>query len=273
MSALLIFFFVLLVNIDAIRLILHPRVGEITTTGRSSSHGEVTLPGIISQKVIGKLTIGICIMFTGLQPIIARADNSPVPGKISLRNTDEAGISTRSKVIRTTENILTGSWLENLRKADQLEKDEVVSQEQQSVSKVLLLFPIIEIREDIKDVIALLSTVQSSEGSIEKAGKIMAQNKFESKNFKKIFNRYSDNIFYQDARQANLYLAGGTSPNSLQTQQYLFRNAALTAVSNVKDDIKSLIECKYDGKLSQVDSQTIEDSIDDAREALEALGK
>ena len=51
---------------------------------------------------------------------------------------------------------------------------------------------------------------------------------FETIEFKRIFNQFSDNIYYSsDTTEANAYLLGGATPSSSQTQQYLLRNEAL----------------------------------------------
>lgn len=172
--------------------------------------------------------------------------------------------SPRQIIIHKTENFLASPIMEKLRKLDQMEPDEIPII--QDVNKVLLLVPILEIERDINNVQSLLKNGDLS--SIQSARKILSQDIYlNAKIFKKTFNLYSDNIFYtrSDTRRANLYLSGGTTPDTRQTEQYLYRNAALTAVQNVQDDLKGLEE-------ESRTSQGLADAIDDCREVLQALG-
>ena len=63
---------------------------------------------------------------------------------------------------------------------------------------------------------------------------LLSTGQFETIEFKRIFNQFSDNIYYaSDTTEANVYLLGGATPSSGQTQQYLLRNEALKqAISN-----------------------------------------
>ena len=61
--------------------------------------------------------------------------------------------------------------------------------------------------------------------------KLLSTGAFETIEFKRIFNQFSDNIYYSsDTTEANAYLLGGATPSSSQTQQYLLRNEALCGV-------------------------------------------
>ena len=183
----------------------------------------------------------------------------------------EQKVTARQEIIRETENFLFNSKvLEAVRKLDQLEPDEDVYQ----TNKAILLVPIIDILEDIQTV-----SKQISKGELQKAFDSLSSPKFETKLFKKTFNRYSDNIFISDPKRTNIYLAGGAMPTSLQTQQYLLRNQALTSLDNVRDDVRLMLEeIKKDQSQSNPSSTTtitsqqdIIDAIDDCREALEAM--
>jgi hypothetical protein len=171
---------------------------------------------------------------------------------------DEATL--RKQIIRDTENLLTNPLLESYRKATQLDPDA----DPQEINKTFLLFPIIEIQRDVQNVLAVLKE-QPTKESFTKITQILSQNKYEKATFKKIFNRYSDNIFYQDPRRANLYLAGGAMPSSTQTQQYLYRNEALTSITNVRDDVNMLLNDV------SIEKQAVDDTIDDCLEAVDAL--
>ena len=58
--------------------------------------------------------------------------------------------------------------------------------------------------------------------------KLFSTGQFETIEFKRIFNQFSDNIYYaSDTTEANVYLLGGATPSSGQTQQYLLRNEAI----------------------------------------------
>ena len=57
---------------------------------------------------------------------------------------------------------------------------------------------------------------------------LLSTGQFETIEFKRIFNQFSDNIYYaSDTTEANVYLLGGATPSSGQTQQYLLRNEAI----------------------------------------------
>lgn len=152
--------------------------------------------------------------------------------------------------------------LEAIRKIDQADPDT----EFQNVNKVILLVPIVDIVKDIESVSKLIT---ENVDDLAKANDILMNKKFDTAPFKKTFNRYSDNIYYSDPERANIYLAGGAVPNTQQTTQYLFRNSALTKIGDVKEDVQILLDDVK--KKKPIDSQSVADSVDDCREALEAL--
>jgi hypothetical protein len=53
---------------------------------------------------------------------------------------------------------------------------------------------------------------------------------------------YSDNIYYSDEKRANIYLLGGTTPETAQTEQYLLRNEVIGAVQTAQAELDYLIE-------------------------------
>ena len=70
---------------------------------------------------------------------------------------------------------------------------------------------------------------------------LFSTGQFETIEFKRIFNQFSDNIYYaSDTTEANVYLLGGATPSSSQTQQYLLRNEALKQVSELVDELRFL---------------------------------
>ena len=191
---------------------------------------------------------------------------------LSLQEEQNEGekLTTRQVIIRQTENFLTNPILEALRKADQLDADFPDDDARRETTKVLLLVPIIEIENEMVKIDKLLG------GSIDKtrlelAQRILLEPKYGSKVFKKIFNRYSDNIFYTNSKQANLYLAGGTTPSSQQTTQYLFRNSILTAIEFVQQDIAELLDSiEKNGAVSEQDVQDAASDLADASKALKS---
>jgi hypothetical protein len=183
-----------------------------------------------------------------------------VEGQLQL----EQKVTARQQVIRETESFLFNSkLLETIRKMDQFDRDEDVLQ----TNKAILLVPIVDILSDIERVSALIST--GKEVELTEAFTSLSSPKFETKLFKKTFNRYSDNIFISDPKRTNIYLAGGAMPTSLQTQQYLLRNQALTQLDNVRDDVRLMLEDVRKGQ--DPTAQDVADAVDDCREALDAM--
>lgn len=58
-------------------------------------------------------------------------------------------------------------------------------------------------------------------------------------------------------------------PTSLQTQQYLLRNQALTQLDNVRDDVRLMLDDVRKGQGPT--TQDVADAVDDCREALDAM--
>jgi len=103
-----------------------------------------------------------------------------------------------------------------------------------------LLVPILEIAEELGQVSVLCQNKDAS--SWKKAAGILANPKFEKLNFKKIFNAYGDNIYYNDPDRANVYLGGGATPKNEQSIAYLLRNDVLTNVENLQAELAYLLK-------------------------------
>lgn len=176
----------------------------------------------------------------------------------------EPPLTARQVIIRQTESFLTNPVLEALRKADQFEQD-VPRDLDSETTKVLLLYPIVEINQELEDAATCLASPSPS--CITTTDTIFKQPKYNPSVFKKIFNRYSDNIFYQDSKRANLYLGGGTTPDSQQTSQYLYRNSVLTNVEFAQQDVKGLLGLTTEELASTQRRQEVSDALSDIDEA------
>ena len=119
-----------------------------------------------------------------------------------------------------------------------------------------------------KEIDNVSKLITSDKNDLKKAVEIITNSKYDTVIFKKTFNRYSDNIFNTDSKRANVYLAGGASPSSIQTQQYLLRNSALTAIANLRQD---LIEFQDNDFI--VDPEDLKDTSDDCRIVTEAFSE
>jgi hypothetical protein len=97
----------------------------------------------------------------------------------------------------------------------------------------------------------------------------LAGAQFETKQLKRDFNLYSDNIYYSDENRANIYLLGGTTPETAQTEQYLLRNEVITAVQNARTEVEYLLKerARADGDTDPTD---LTDYFQTARAALAA---
>jgi hypothetical protein len=71
---------------------------------------------------------------------------------------------------------------------------------------------------------------------------VLSQPQYQSKELKRIFNAFADNIYYSDPDRANLYLAGGATPKTAQSLAYLLRNEVLTSLDDLRTEIADLIK-------------------------------
>lgn len=94
-----------------------------------------------------------------------------------------------------------------------------------------LLVPILKIDQGLREVNSLVHENDRT-SAWPKALAILQNGNYEKIAFKKIFNAYSDNIYYSDPDRANAYLGGGATPKNEQSIAYLLRNVGLIYYSS-----------------------------------------
>ncbi len=104
-----------------------------------------------------------------------------------------------------------------------------------------LLIPILIIDRELEEVRGLVRD-ENRPSSWQKALAILEGTKYEKVAFKKIFNAYGDNIYYNDPDRANLYLGGGATPKTEQSIAYLLRNDILTNMENLRAELEYLLK-------------------------------
>ena len=121
---------------------------------------------------------------------------------------------------------LTGKWLENLRIVLQDSADDVKYGGElapggpPTSTPAQLLLPIVQMEVALKS----LAPSVADEKRWDSVIALLTSGPFETLEFKKIFNAYADNIYYESgSEEANAYLLGGATPSSSQTRQYLLR--------------------------------------------------
>lgn len=137
------------------------------------------------------------------------------------------------------DNGLQAKWLEKLRIYLQDEADavqyggELAPGGPPSSTPLLLLVPILQMQK----------TLSKCSGPIKdfeqwpRLQLLLSTGPFAPTEFKRIFNAYSDNIYYQSgSAEANAYLLGGATPSSQQTKQYLLRNEVLKQLGELTDE-------------------------------------
>lgn len=203
---------------------------------------------------------------------------------------DDTMLLQASEVVVEKRNILTNKLLEGIRIANQVDYDNKYSDAavDQAVKAddnsklVLLLIPIINIKNDLQMVSDLIS--QPSYVSLSKAHALLDKSSYDTKQLKKTFNRYADNIYYSDPDRANLYLGGGAVPDTKQTEKYLLRNEVITNINNLHDDIDILLTAANQrggssskegegstGRDLDATDQDYIDTVDDCRTALDSI--
>ncbi|KAL7555844.1 hypothetical protein ACA910_017347 [Epithemia clementina (nom. ined.)] len=173
------------------------------------------------------------------------------------------------------KNPLTNSFLEQVRIWEQAEADEFKyggELERGEAEKLIqrggasadakknyysrLLVPILEIADELQQLNQLVqqtafsSTNELVPGNapasptflLQQAKEILSQSKYDSIEFKKVFNAFGDNIYYTDPDRANLYLGGGATPKSTQSLAYLLRNDILTNVQDMRAELDYLLQ-------------------------------
>lgn len=174
------------------------------------------------------------------------------PAMVSLTSMPSSA-SARDELFRP--NPLTNPVLEQFRILEQAEKDnvqyggELERGDAGNKGKVdaypSLLFPILKIESELNEIRSLVRSGGESKPSKEamsKALAILQQPTYDKINFKKTFNRYGDNIYYNDPDRANLYLGGGATPKNEQSIAYLLRNDILTNMENLRAELEYLIK-------------------------------
>mmetsp|Transcript_26030 Transcript_26030/g.39406 ORF Transcript_26030/g.39406 Transcript_26030/m.39406 type:complete len:275 (+) Transcript_26030:83-907(+) len=146
-------------------------------------------------------------------------------------------------------NPLTNKALEQIRIWDQNYADDIkyggelengdAYRQSSEDTYVNLLVPIVGMSNDITQINELVGG--SDIASWQQALEIVASPKFQKINFKKIFNAYSDNIYYKDPDRANLYLGGGATPKNEQSIAYLQRNEILTNLESLQAELEYLL--------------------------------
>lgn len=105
-----------------------------------------------------------------------------------------------------------------------------------------LLAPILKMDEEMAEVKRLVRDENGRPESWKKALDILKNEKYDKIAFKKTFNAYGDNIYYNDPDRANLYLGGGATPKTEQSLAYLLRNDLLTNIENLRAELEYLLK-------------------------------
>ena len=165
-----------------------------------------------------------CVSAAALAPPLAASADASNPFKLSLPERDG----------------LKAKWLEQLRVVLQDEADnlqyggELAPGGPPSAVPALLLVPIVQMEATL----AKLEPSIADETKWDALMAVITSPPFEAREFKRIFNAYSDNIYYASgSSEANAYLLGGATPSTAQTTQYLLRNEALRQLGELKDEI------------------------------------
>jgi len=170
------------------------------------------------------------------------------------------------------KNPLTNPVLEKIRILEQAEADNVQYNGELEMGDAgnrgkvsqypALLVPILKIASELSEINTL---VQDPE-NWKKAKNILSQEKYEKIQFKKIFNKFGDNIYYSDPDRANVYLGGGASPNSNQSLAYMLRNDILTNMESLGAELDYLLKdtTSADEKAQTEDLLSYAKSCDDA---------
>ena len=178
----------------------------------------------------------------------------------------------RAQILKASNNWLAdSSFLENIRLNSQANVD--VTAENKDADVNIYLIPIAKLNLELQETKSSLLRAKVMRGKesqelLERASGLLAP--YDVKLLKATFNRYSDNIFYTDKRAANLYLAGGATPSSTQTQAYLYRNSVITSLGNVKQDLKEMISSDLEDAMGDREI-VFDDTLDDLKEVTDAM--
>mmetsp|Transcript_129772 Transcript_129772/g.225521 ORF Transcript_129772/g.225521 Transcript_129772/m.225521 type:complete len:330 (+) Transcript_129772:67-1056(+) len=142
---------------------------------------------------------------------------------------------------------LKARWLEKIRiflqdEADNINYDgELAPGGPPPANPALMLLPVVSMQATLKKVKAKLAdqTILSDTARWDEVLTIVSTGPFEPRESKRIFNAYSDNIYYKSgSAEANIGLLGGSTPSTGQTMQYLWRNEALNNLDELCEEIK-----------------------------------
>ena len=139
------------------------------------------------------------------------------------------------------DNGLQNKWLEKLRIVLQDSADdisyggELAPGGPPSAKPELLLAAIVQMEATLKKLAPMLA----DQSKWDAARLTVSTGPFAPLEFKRVFNAYSDNIYYSaGSQEANAYLLGGATPSTSQTTQYLLRNEALKWIGELADELQ-----------------------------------
>ena len=89
------------------------------------------------------------------------------------------------------------------------------------------------------------------------AQEILSQPKYQTKELKRIFNAFADNIYYSDPDRANLYLAGGATPKNAQSVAYLLRNDVLTNLEDLRSEVAYQLKVRKENEVESIDASDL----------------
>ena len=137
---------------------------------------------------------------------------------------------------------LQSRWLESVRIFLQDEADAVQYGGQEALAPGgppaanpgLRLIPIVQMQATLRKAAPMVEDFEQW----STLRQLVTTGSFETREFKRIFNLYADNIYYtSETAEANAYLLGGATPSTSQTTQYLLRNEALKQLGELSDEI------------------------------------
>mmetsp|Transcript_4611 Transcript_4611/g.6826 ORF Transcript_4611/g.6826 Transcript_4611/m.6826 type:complete len:288 (+) Transcript_4611:3-866(+) len=159
-------------------------------------------------------------------------------------------------------NPLTNKFLEKMRIIDQDVADNIhyegeLAPPQIRSTYASLLVPILDVQEMLKLMNELVN--QSNGAGLVEAQGILSQPKYQTKELKRIFNAFADNIYYSDPDRANLYLAGGATPKNAQSVAYLLRNDVLTNLEDLRSEIAYQLKVQKENGVESIDASDLMD--------------
>lgn len=135
---------------------------------------------------------------------------------------------------------LQGKWLEQLRIVLQDQADDLQYGGELAPGGPPSAIPSLQLAQIVQmdATLAKLEPQLTDESKWDAMLSVLTTGPFETLEFKRIFNAYSDNIYYASgSSEANAYMLGGATPSTAQTTQYLLRNEALRQLGELKDEI------------------------------------